>query len=138
MGEHSAVVAEGMKRVCSAFTKIAKPFGFRRGNGRVWSRRNGSREEVIRLFRHGSTYGAPVTPSIDLRVILFVDEDAEGAETTRKQLWSDKLRRPTGYCYHHRFNAQTGSTYDRCLEELELFLYEVAEPWFAEQRDAAR
>ena len=45
---------------------------------------------------------------------------------------SDPVRRQNGYAYHHRFNAETWSTYDRCLDELALFVKEVAEPWFAQ------
>jgi hypothetical protein len=48
---------------------------------------------------------------------------------------SDPARRATGYAYHHRFNAETGSTYDRCVEELGLYMTEIAEPWFDEWRD---
>ncbi|MCB5426547.1 hypothetical protein H0274_14890 [Altererythrobacter sp. CC-YST694] len=133
MGEHSAVVAEGMKRVCSAFTTIVHPLGFKRGNGRVWVRQHGETEERIYISRSGNSYGAPRTPSIDLQLGLAsrrgIDDPVHLDHHT-----TGKLRRPTGYCYHHRFNAQTGSTYDRCLEELALFTSEVAEPWFAEQR----
>ena len=46
---------------------------------------------------------------------------------------SDKARRANGYAYHHRFNAVTGSTYDRCLQDLGLYIDEVAEPWFDER-----
>ena len=31
-----------------------------------------------------------------------------------------------------RFNAETRSTYDRCGDELALFVTKFAEPWFAE------
>jgi hypothetical protein len=48
---------------------------------------------------------------------------------------SDHVRQQNGYAYHHRFNAETWSTYDRCLDELMLFMSEVAEPWFAEWRE---
>lgn len=51
---------------------------------------------------------------------------------------SDHARRKTGYAYHHRFNAETGSTYGRCLEELDFYMTEVAEPWFSEWRDPRR
>jgi hypothetical protein len=47
---------------------------------------------------------------------------------------SDNARRKTGYAYHHRFNAETWSTYGRCVEELDAYLTEVGEPWFSEWR----
>lgn len=57
----------------------------------------------------------------------------ENEEPHGEVIISDKARRATGYAYHHRFNAETGSTYDRCLQELSLYIEEVAEPWFEEQ-----
>jgi len=32
--------------------------------------------------------------------------------------------------YHLRFNAETGSTYDRCVDDLARFVVEQGEPWF--------
>jgi hypothetical protein len=58
---------------------------------------------------------------------------ADGAREYLSHHETGKLRRTTGYCYHHRFNAETSSTYDRCLEELRLFWEDVAQPWFALQ-----
>jgi len=50
---------------------------------------------------------------------------------------SSMARRATGFGYHHRFNAETGSTYERCVEELGFYIEEVAEPWFKEQLRAS-
>jgi hypothetical protein len=47
-------------------------------------------------------------------------------------VWSTHVQRRNGYAYHLRFNAETWSTYDRCVDELALFVTEFAEPWFAE------
>ncbi len=33
--------------------------------------------------------------------------------------------------YHLRFNAKSGDTYDRCLDDLVRFVKEHGEPWFA-------
>ncbi len=136
MGRYSRVVDEGMKRVCSAFTQIAQPFGFKRGNGRKWVRQLNGLEETMFVSRSGATYGAPRSPSIslqlDLASIRLNDRESVHLHHNTTQM----IRRTTGYCYHHRFNAETGSTYDRCLQELRLFIEEVAEPWFEEQRRA--
>lgn len=40
--------------------------------------------------------------------------------------------------YHLRFNAQTGSTYDRCLDDLVRLVTEQGEPWFHEFRSVER
>ena len=136
MDSYWKVVAEGMKRVCSAFTNIAKPSGFKRGIGRKWVRQFDGFEETMFLSRSGATYGAPATPSISLQIALSSTRTSDQQRVDLSHHATQKIRRATGYCYHHRFNAETSSTYDRCLEELGLFLEEVAEPWFEERRGA--
>lgn len=138
MESHSKLVAEGMKRVCSAFTKIVQPLGFKRGKGRKWVRQLNAFEETVFVSRSGATYGAPFSPSISLQLALssirISDRESDHLSHHTTQL----IRRPTGHCYHLRFNAKTGSTYDRCLNELGLFVVEIAEPWFAERRSGRK
>lgn len=134
MGEHSKIVAEGMKRVCSAMTQIVRPIGFTRGNGRKWERDLDGFKETLWLSRSGATYGAPNSPSIDLLIDLASVRASDGKRADLGRQTTKLIRRNTGYCYHHRFNAETNSTYDRCVEELGLFIVEVAEPWFEQQR----
>jgi hypothetical protein len=138
MGTHSNVVTEGMKRVCSAFTRIVQPLAFKRGTGRKWARQLDGFEETIFISRSGATYGAPCSPSISLQLDLVSSRVSDQERVDLNHHIIQLTRRPTGYCYHHRFNAETGSTYDRCLEELGLFIVEVAEPWFAGQRSARK
>ena len=136
MKSYSNVVAEGMKRVCSAFTGFVQSLGFKRGSGRKWVRQIDGFEEVIFISRSGATYGAPYSASISLQLDLSSTRlsDVKNIYLNRHQI--QLIRRSTGYCYHHRFNAETGSTYERCVEELNLFINEVAEPWFREARGA--
>src|SRR5689334_6861778 len=124
MESYSKVVAEGMKRVCSAFTKIVQPSGFKRGNDRKWVRQLNGTEETIFVSRSGGTYGAPYSPSISLQLALSSTRANDGKSAHLSHYTTEKIRRSTGYCYHHRFNAETGSTYDRCLQELGLFVAE--------------
>ncbi|MCW3846422.1 hypothetical protein OF829_04165 [Sphingomonas sp. LB-2] len=134
MESYSKIVAEGMKRACSAFTKIVQPVGFKRGAGRKWVRQIDGLEETIHVSRSGATYGAPYSPSISLQLDLSSTRVSDNKRAYLSRHTTTMIRRPTGYCYHHRFNAETGSTYDRCLQELGLFFEEVAEPWFDERR----
>lgn len=138
MGTYSKVVSEGMKRVCSAFTTIVQPLTFKRGTGRKWTRHIDGFEESIYASRSGDTYGARHSPSISLNIALVSIRVSDKKRATLDRYAAQLLRRHTGYCYHHRFNAETGSTFDRCLDELALFIAEVAEPWFAEQRSAPK
>ena len=134
MGEYSQIVIEGMKRACSDFTKIVQPFGFKRGKRRTWTRQSDGADETIYLSICGATYGAPYSPSISLKLSLSSRRGVDGVHHYLGDHETRKLRRSTGYCYHHRFNAQSGSTYERCMEELDLFMHEVADPWFVEHR----
>lgn len=134
MGEFSQIVAEGMKRVCSEFTKILQPSGFKRGKRRSWVRVNGETEETIYVSRSGASYGAPYSASISLRLDLASRKGIDGPRNHLHHHDINMMKRATGFGYHHRFNAQSGSTYDRCIDELELFMREVGEPWFAEHR----
>lgn len=137
----SEIVAEGLKRVTDQLSIMLDHKGFVRvKSARAWQRVNGRMIETVHLQRRGSSYGAPRTASLDLRLTLGIREinDASDEAERREAIISDHARRPDGHAYHHRFNAATGSTYERCLQELELYLVELAEPWFAERREASR
>nr|WP_321360403.1 hypothetical protein [uncultured Hyphomonas sp.] len=129
----SEVVAEGMKRVCSDFHKHLSGLGFKRAGKRTWKRRIGTVVDCIHLQRHGATYGAPINYRVDIRIMLSVARDS-GKKLDEDLLLSDPVRKPSGYAYHHRFNALSWSTYDRCVIELAEFADEFAEPWFASRR----
>ncbi|MBL44994.1 MAG: hypothetical protein CMN71_09875 [Sphingomonadaceae bacterium] len=137
MSDFSKTVSDGMKRASSAFTGIVGPKGFRRGSGRKWVRQVDGCEEQISITRSGATYGMPSSARVILQVALSSRQLPDGAAIHLSHHETGKIRRSTGYCYHHRFDAETGSTFDRCVEELELFVEEVAEPWFRERRAAS-
>ncbi|NKJ40849.1 hypothetical protein FHW94_000293 [Novosphingobium sp. SG720] len=134
MESFSNVVATGMRRVCAAFSQIVMPYGFKPQKGRKWVRESEPFEEIIWISRSGATYGAPHSPSISLQLSLTSIRLRDEQRTDLSHHESGLIRRSTGYCYHHRFNAKTNSTYERCLDELELFVTEVAETWFEQQR----
>jgi hypothetical protein len=127
----SAVVKGGMDRVCRDFTQAVVPLGFRRTNSRsrCWERRTDRLVQVIYFHRSGSTYGAPINHSVDLRV-HFSLQTFDGTPAGRDQLDSDRVRDSRGYAYHLRFNADTWSMYDRCLEDLLRVTREHGLPWF--------
>jgi hypothetical protein len=127
----SAVVKAGMDRVCRDFTQLVAPLGFRRtrSRSRSWERRTDRLIQVIYFFRSGSTYGAPISHSVDIRVHFFL-QTSEGSPACDDQLDSDRVRDSRGYAYHLRFNALSWSTYDRCLEDLLRVTREHGLPWF--------
>lgn len=130
--ETSKIVSIGMKRVCSDFTKRVQDLGFEKSGRRSWRRVSDKNVDIIHFHRGGSSYGRPINNSIDIRIEIssqHLDELDEIAEI----FISDQVRKRDGYAYHHRFNAKSWSTYDRCLDELELYIRDFAEPWFKAQ-----
>jgi len=127
----SAVVKGGMDRVCRDFTQLVAPLGFRRTNSRsrTWERRTDQSVQVIYFHRGGSTYGAPINRSVDIRIHFSV-QTIDGTTAGGAQLLSDPLRDSGGRAYHLRFNAESGSMYDRCLEDLLRVTREHGLPWF--------
>jgi hypothetical protein len=91
--------------------------------------------DVIHFHRNGSTYGTPRNCSIDLRVHFAIrvrNDSFEGAALNGP--FNDPTITRTGR-YHHRFNAATGSTYERCLDDLSRFVVEQGDPWFLKFRN---
>jgi hypothetical protein len=130
---HSATVAEGMKGVVKDFSARVAPMGFKNTRSRLWTRVNDWSIESIYFHRDGSSYGgAPYSPSISIRVMIGIHvlNDPESGVG----VMSDNVRREDGGPYHHRFNAETWSTYDECLDDLALYVSIFAEAWFSEWR----
>lgn len=127
----SAVVKEGMTRVCRDFTEHVAPLGFHRTNSRSrsWQRRTERFVQVIYFHRSGSTYGAPINHEVDIRV-HFSLQTLDDEPTGSGQLTSEKVRDHRGYAYHLRFNALSWSMYDRCLDDLLRVTREHGLPWF--------
>jgi hypothetical protein len=127
-----------MSRLCADFDSRITPLGFKKTGRRLWTLLNEWSIESIHLHRMGSSYGAPHNASVDIRIELRVrvlnDPDPSGSIG----IHSDAIRRQNGYAYHHRFNAQTWSTYERCVDELALFISEFAVPWFEKWRSPER
>jgi hypothetical protein len=129
------VVRKGVERACRDFSQRLAPLGFARTRKMLWTRRFTHTVQFIHLHRSGSTYGKPMnysvslTVELDIRVLndLFEARALNGPS-------SDDLR--LGKTYHLRFNASTGSTYDRCIDDLTRFILQKGEPWFNRFRSA--
>jgi len=125
------IVRAGVERACRDFTARVEPLGFRRTLKMFWTRRHPLSVDFIHFHRSGSTYGAPRTASVDIRVhfgIRILNDDFVAAALNGP--YSDHGKLHAGR-YHLRFNAETGSTYDRCIDDLERFVVEQGEPWFS-------
>ena len=126
----TSIVRTGLERACRDFTARVELLGFRRTLKMFWTRRHPLTVDFIHFHRSGSTYGASRTASVDIRVyfgIRVLNDDFIAAALNGPQ--SDPGRLHAGR-YHLRFNAETGSTYDRCVDDLARFVVEQGEPWF--------
>jgi len=87
--------------------------------------------DFIHLHQSGSSYGAPINNSVSFRLHIGRRElndnrdyiHLNGPCTDDAEYYSGR--------YHLRFNAKSGSTFDRCLDDLERFVINVGEPWFS-------
>jgi len=132
--EQSKLVQAAMKKICADFSSHVTKYGFEKSGRRMWKREINGHLERIHFHRHGSSYGAPTTNSVDIRVELMSQLVGEDEALPTHFQNSDQIRKSDGYCYHHRFNAKTGHTYERCLEELIMYTEDFAEPWFRKKR----
>src|SRR5690349_19590612 len=93
---NSAVVAEGMKRVCKDFSDRIASLGFRQTGRRLWTRVNEWSIESIHFHRGGSSYGAPINASVSIRVMLGVHVLNDPAPGRSIGFDSDHVRRQNG------------------------------------------
>jgi hypothetical protein len=129
------IVRQGVEKACRDFSGRIAPLGFARTLKMFWTRRNTHTVDFVHLHRFGSSYGKPINYSVDFRVhfgIRVLNDTFEAAALNGP--CSDSTRLRAGL-YHLRFNAQTGSTYERCIEDLTRFVAEQGEPWFVRFRN---
>lgn len=127
----SGVVRHGVEQACGDFTKRIASFGFVRTKKMFWSRRRAHTVELVHLHRGGSSYGKPINYSVDFRIhlgIRVLNDTFPAIALNGPQ--SDDPQYPGTWRYHLRFNAKTGSTYDKCIDELVRFVVQQGEPWF--------
>lgn len=123
-----------MERACIEFTAIAAPLGFVRTKKTFWTRRKEHTVEFIHLHRSGSSYGASISASVAIRVhfgIRVLNDSAPAAALNGPH--SDA----GAASYHLRFNASTGSTFDRCIQDLARYVNQIGEPWFQQFADTS-
>lgn len=128
------VVRAGLEKACREFTSRVEPLGFQRTLKSDWTRRHPLTIDFIHFHRSGSSYGAPRTASVDIRIhfgIRILNDDFVAPALNGPYSDPGTMRSRQ---YHLRFNAETGSTFDRCLDDLVRFVVEQGEPWFQKFR----
>jgi hypothetical protein len=130
--ETTKIVRTELERACKEFTARINGLGFQRTKKMFWIRRQPLTVDFIHFHRSGSSYGTPINFSVNIRVhfgICVLNGDFPAPALNGPSSDAEKTRAGR---YHLRFNAQTGSTYDRCLDDLVRFVVEQGEPWFQE------
>lgn len=133
------VVRAGVEKAAREFTARIEPLGFRRTKMRLWTRRHLHTVDFVTLFRKGSSYGRPINYSVSFEVgfgIRVLNDPFEALSLNGpRDDYSERLRAGE---YHFRFNAQTGSAYGRCIEDLVRYVVHEGEPWFLRFREPGR
>lgn len=132
------IVRRGLESVCRQFSDCAASFGFGRTRKMLWTRPHDHTVDVIHFHRSGSSYGAPISANVEVRVhfaIRVFNDPFSGLALNGPT--SDATRVRSGR-YHLRFNARSGDMLDRCVEDLVRFVQDHGEPWFREFHDPER
>lgn len=128
---------EAFEKLCSEVSLGLEPLGFSRSKPTLWTRSHEQTVDVLSFFREGTTYGAPTSASVGVRVNLAIrvlNDDFEGLALNGPGTNDFIGRRPPGY--HLSFNARSFSQYDRCRDDLVRFVREQGQPWFSEYADS--
>jgi hypothetical protein len=128
----TAIVRKAFDDACRDFSIAIAERGFTRTKTRLWVRLSEHTIHVVSLFRAGSSYGAPIGGTLDIRLSSsgrLLNDTTEYLVLNGPQ--SDVARTRDGK-YHLRFNAKSRHMYERCITDLIRFVDSECEPWFAD------
>lgn len=124
-------VRTALEKALREFFEAISPPGFARTRAKFWTRRGEHHVEFIHAHRQGSSYGAPYNASVGVRLHLGIAVLNDGRPPALNGPCTDDLNLFAADRFHLRFNAVSGSTYDRCLADMARFVRSRGEPWFA-------
>jgi len=128
--ETTKVVRKGLERICHDFSGRVRELGFERTRKMLWTRAGALTIDFVHFHRQGSTYGAAINCSVGIRVHFGIRVINDNFPAPALNGPSSDAEVSRAGRYHLRFHAETGSTYDRCLEDLVRIVVEQGEPWF--------
>jgi hypothetical protein len=127
------VVKDGIDKATAEFTEKISFLGYIRTKKWFWVRESENSADFIHFHLNGISYGAPRNYSVSFRVHC-------GFRSYEDKFVALALNGPCSADieasekrYHHRFNAKSGSTYERCIDDLVRFVVEIGETWFKKQ-----
>jgi hypothetical protein len=127
----TAIVRKAFDDACRDFSVAAAERGFTRTKTRLWVRLNEGTIDVISLFRSGSSYGAPIGGTLDIRLSSSGRLLCDTTEYLALNGPQSDIARTRNGKYHLRFNAKSRHMYERCITDLIRFVDSECEPWFA-------
>ncbi|MBI5263637.1 MAG: hypothetical protein HY852_17650 [Bradyrhizobium sp.] len=129
-----SVVKAGLDKTTREFTQRIEKYGFSRTKRWLWVRAKSKSADFVHIHLNGISYGRPINYSIVLRVHCGTYNESSNSLALNGPSSDDSEF--MNKRYHLRFNAETGSTYERCMDDLVRFVVEDGEPWFAEAEAA--
>ncbi len=131
MGDKTiSIVKAGVDRAASDLTWRLEKLGFKRTKKWYWVRLKPNSADFIHLHISGSSYGGPINYSVAFRVHCGNREFGDSFDALALNGPNSDSPEARANRYHLRFNAKSGSTYERCIDDLEKFVIEIGEPWF--------
>ena len=127
----SDTVRTALEKALREFSEAISPLGFARTRAKFWTRRGEHQVEFVHVHRQGSSYGAPHKASVGLRLHLGIAVLNDDRPAPLNGPCTDDVKRFAADRFHLRFNAVSGSTYERCLADMVRFVRSRGEPWFA-------
>ena len=127
------IVKSAIDKATAEFTGRLSTFGFKRTKKWFWVRESDKAACFVHLHLDGISYGAPINYSVSFRVHAghrHYDDKFDALALNGPCSTDAEIRDKK---YHHRFNAKSGSTYERCIDDLIRFVEETSEPWFKQQ-----
>jgi len=129
------IVKSAISKATADITEQIAAHGFKRTKKWFWVRPYEKTADFVHIHVMGSSYGGPINYSVWLRVhfgarnfndsfeaLALNGPDSDNPEFLEKR-------------YHMRFNAKSGSTYDRCIEDIVRFISVEGEDWFKSQSE---
>lgn len=125
------IIKDGVAKAMDEFAQKIENLGFVRTKKMLFVREHETFADFIHVHINGSSYsGGAFNYSVSFRLHCGkrLYEDARkyltlnGTESSLPELIDKR--------YHLRFNAKSGSTYERCIEDLLRFVKEDGEKWF--------
>ena len=132
-----AIVKSAISKATAEITEQIQTNGFERTKKWFWVRPYKSTADFIHIHVNGSSYGVPINYSVSFRVHLGTREYKDSFETLALNGPHSDAQEYREKRYHMRFNAKSGSTYDRCIEDIVRFISQEGEAWFKSQSSRA-